>query len=76
MLPAMVYAGTYYEHPAGSYHGECIAWDGSYYSFTHTIELSPSSGSIAGSSERLRRFVREYTLQPSTPCATRGCWRW
>jgi len=39
-LPAVISAGTFYEHAAGSYPGEYIAWDGSYYSFTYRIEVN------------------------------------
>lgn len=40
-FPSTVTAGEYIRHSAGSYRGEYIAWDGSYWSADYRIEVSP-----------------------------------
>jgi hypothetical protein len=39
-MPALGMAGVYYQHPEGTYYGEYVAWDGSYYSFYYTIQVN------------------------------------
>jgi hypothetical protein len=40
MLPPVISAGTYYEHPAGTYYGEDTAWNWDFYSFYYTLEIN------------------------------------
>lgn len=40
-FPTVVYAGEYVEHSTGSYAGEYIAWDGSYWRADYTINVEP-----------------------------------
>ena len=50
-MPALVLADVHYQHSAGTYYGEYIAWDGSYYSFYYTIEVNEGeygSGMLPG----------------------------
>jgi hypothetical protein len=50
-LPSLVLADVHYQHSAGTYYGEYIAWDGSYYSFYYTIEINEGeygSGMLPG----------------------------
>ena len=39
-MPSLGLAGVHYQHPEGTYYGEYIAWDGSYYSFYYMIEVN------------------------------------
>ncbi|MBN1837644.1 MAG: hypothetical protein JW820_17440 [Spirochaetales bacterium] len=43
MLPPVISAGIYYEHPAGTYYGEYTAWNWDFYSFWYTIEIDEGS---------------------------------
>ncbi|MBN1835140.1 MAG: hypothetical protein JW820_04765 [Spirochaetales bacterium] len=43
MLPPFITAGTYYEHPEGTYYGEYTAWNWDFYSFWYTIEIDEGS---------------------------------
>jgi len=43
MLPLVITAGTYYEHPAGTYYGEYTAWNWDFYSFWYTLEINEGS---------------------------------
>lgn len=38
-FPPVFFWGEYYEHAAGDHSGEYIAWDGTYWWFTYTIEI-------------------------------------
>jgi hypothetical protein len=48
MLPRVVSAGTYYEHPAGTYYGEYTAWNWDFYSFYYTLEINEGTYGTAG----------------------------
>jgi hypothetical protein len=39
-MPSLGLAGVYYQHPEGTYFGEYVAWDGSYYNFYYTVEVN------------------------------------
>lgn len=39
-MPSFGQLGIYYQHPEGTYYGEYVAWDGSYYSFYYTIAVN------------------------------------
>jgi hypothetical protein len=43
MLPSVVVAKAYYEHPDGYYDAAYIAWDGSYWVFQYRIEIDRGS---------------------------------
>jgi hypothetical protein len=47
-LPGTVVPGTYYWHPEGLYHGEYVAWEGSWWVFTYRIEVNEGDWGIAG----------------------------
>jgi hypothetical protein len=47
-LPAVVVADTYYPHPEGLYHGEYIAWDGSWWRFNYEIEVNEGEWGLGG----------------------------
>jgi hypothetical protein len=47
-LPDVVTPETYYWHPEGLYHGEYVAWEGSWWSFNYRIEVDPGDWGIAG----------------------------
>ena len=40
MLPPVISAGTYYQHPAGTYYGEYTAWNWDFYSFWYTLTIN------------------------------------
>ncbi|TVQ18573.1 MAG: hypothetical protein EA382_17595, partial [Spirochaetaceae bacterium] len=40
-FPQTIYAGRYVEHQAGTYTGEYIAWDGSYWNADYWIAIDP-----------------------------------
>lgn len=40
-FPQTIYAGEYVEHEAGSYEGEYVAWDGTYWEADYWIEVDP-----------------------------------
>lgn len=40
-FPQTIYAGEYVEHAAGTYEGEYIAWDGTYWEADYWIEVDP-----------------------------------
>ena len=42
-FPQTIYAGRYVEHAAGTYSGEYIAWDGSYWNADYWIEIDPGA---------------------------------
>jgi hypothetical protein len=39
-MPPLGLAGVHYQHPEGTFYGEYVAWDGSYYRFYYTIEVN------------------------------------
>jgi hypothetical protein len=39
-MPPFGQVGVHYQHPDGTYYGEYVAWDGSYYSFYYTVEVN------------------------------------
>jgi len=45
-LPAAVVPGTYYWHPEGLYHGEYVAWEGSWWVFNYRIEVDDGDWGI------------------------------
>ena len=47
-MPPVGLAGVYYHHPEGTYYGEYVAWDGSYYSFYYTIEVNEGEYGLGG----------------------------
>ncbi len=47
-LPDPVVPGTFYWHPEGLYHGEYVAWEGSWWVFTYHIEADPGNWGIGG----------------------------
>jgi hypothetical protein len=47
-MPSSGLAGVYYYHPEGTYYGEYIAWDGTYYSFTYSIEVNEGEYGVMG----------------------------
>jgi hypothetical protein len=48
MLPQYITAGTFYEHPAGTYYGEYTAWNWDFYSFWYTLEINEGSYGVGG----------------------------
>lgn len=42
-FPQIITAGEYVQHQAGSYYGEYVAWDGSYWTVTYTVEVDEGS---------------------------------
>jgi hypothetical protein len=47
-LPDTVVQGTYYWHPEGLYHGEYVAWEGSWWVFSYRIEVDEGDWGIGG----------------------------
>ena len=47
-LPSTVYAGAFYPHSEGLYHGEYVAWEGSLWSFNYQIEVNRGEWGIGG----------------------------
>jgi hypothetical protein len=47
-LPEVVVPGTYYWHPEGLYHGEYVAWEGSWWVFSYRIEVDEGDWGIGG----------------------------
>ncbi len=59
-LPDPLVPGTYYWHPEGLYHGEYVAWDGSWWVFTYRIEVDPGDwgiGNIPGANGADRFYI-------------------
>jgi hypothetical protein len=48
MLPEVVLPDTYYWHPEGLYHGEYVAWEGSWWVFSYRIEVDEGDWGIGG----------------------------
>ncbi len=48
LLPDVVAPETYYWHPEGLYHGEYVAWEGSWWSFNYRIAVDEGDWGIGG----------------------------